>query len=116
MDAILGRIRAFANSQVTLTHFLVLASLLFLVGLYGVLTRRNLIAILISVEIMLNAAMLNFVAVSAYLDQNGIQGHLFALFIIAIAAAEVAVGLAIFINVFRSKGGVSPDDLMEMKS
>ena len=112
---ILGAIRSFANSDINLVHFLVLSSLLFLVGIYGVLTRRNLIAILMSVEIMLNAAMLNFVAVSAYTDPQGIQGHLFALYIVAIAAAEVAVGLAIFINVFRSKGGVRPDDLMEMK-
>jgi NADH:ubiquinone oxidoreductase subunit K len=109
-------IRGFANSGITLNHFLALSGLLFLVGLYGVLTRRNLIAILMSVEILLNAAMLNFVATSAYTDPENVQGQLFALFIIAIAAAEVAVGLAIFINVFRNKGGVSPDDLMEMKA
>ena len=84
------------------------------VGIYGVLTRKNLIAVLMSVEIMLNAAMLNFVTFAAYGDPKNVQGHLFALFIVAIAAAEVAVGLAIFINVFRSKGGVKPDDLMEM--
>ncbi len=109
-------IRAFANSGITLNHFLALGSLLFLVGLYGVLTRRNLIAILMSVEILLNAAMLNFVAISAYTDPENVQGQLFALFIIALAAAEIAVGLAIFINVFRNKGGVSADDLMEMKA
>lgn len=109
-------IRAFANSGITLNHFLALGGLLFLVGLYGVLTRRNLIAILMSVEILLNAAMLNFVAVSAYTDPDNVQGQLFALFIIALAAAEIAVGLAIFINVFRNKGGVSADDLMEMKT
>lgn len=109
-------IRGFANSGITLNHFLTLGGLLFLVGLYGVLTRRNLIAILMSVEILLNAAMLNFVAVSAYTDPENVQGQLFALFIIALAAAEVAVGLAIFINVFRNKGGVSADDLMEMKA
>ena len=116
MDAILSAIRSFANSDVTMGHFMALACLLFLIGLYGVLTRRNLIAILMSVEILLNAAMLNFVAIAAYTDSSQIQGHLFALFIVAIAAAEVAVGLAIFINVFRSKGGVTPDDLMEMKA
>jgi NADH:ubiquinone oxidoreductase subunit K len=109
-------IRGFANSGITLNHFLALGGLLFMVGLYGVLTRRNLIAILMSVEILLNAAMLNFVAVASYTDPENVQGQLFALFIIAIAAAEVAVGLAIFINVFRNKGGVSADDLMEMKA
>ena len=116
MDAILEPIRAFREAGITLNHFLALSSLLFLVGLFGVLTRRNLIAILMSVEILLNAAGLNFVAVSAYTDPQGIQGHLFLPFIIAIAAAEVAVGLAIFINVFRSKGGVTADDLMEMRA
>ncbi len=109
-------IGAFTRTAVPLNYFLGLSGLLFMVGLYGVLTRRNLIAILMSVEILLNAAMLNFVAVSAYTDPENVQGQLFALFIIAIAAAEVAVGLAIFINVFRAKGGVSADDLMEMKA
>ena len=115
MESILSTIRSFANNGISLQQFLILGGLLFLIGIYGVLTRRNLIAILMSVEIMLNAAMLNFVAVSAYTDTVNINGHLFALFIVAIAAAEVAVGLAIFINVFRSKGGVLTDDLMEMK-
>ncbi len=113
---ILEAIRAFGRAGITLNHFLVLSGILFSIGLYGVLTRRNLIAILMSVEILLNAAMLNFVAISAYTDPQSIQGHLFALFIVALAAAEVAVGLAIFLNVFRAKGGVRGDDLMEMKS
>jgi NADH:ubiquinone oxidoreductase subunit K len=114
MDQILSFIRSFANSDITQWHFLGLSSILFLIGIYGVLTRKNLIAVLMSVEIMLNSAMLNFVTFAAYGDPQNVQGHLFALFIVAIAAAEVAVGLAIFINVFRSKGGVKPDDLMEM--
>ena len=110
-----GYVTAFSNATVTQWHFLILSSILFLIGIYGVLTRKNLIAVLMSVEILLNAAMLNFVTCAAYGDPRNVQGHLFALFIVAIAAAEVAVGLAIFINVFRSKGGVKPDDLMEMK-
>ena len=114
MDQIFAYIRSFANSDITQWHFLALSSILFLIGIYGVLTRKNLIAVLMSVEIMLNSAMLNFVTFAAYGDPRNVQGHLFALFIVAIAAAEVAVGLAIFINVFRSKGGVKPDDLMEM--
>ncbi len=116
MNAVLDAVRGFANASITLNHFLALSGVLFLIGLYGVLTRRNLIAILMSVEILLNAAALNFVAVSAYTDPRFFQGHLFTLFIIAVAAAEVAVGLAIFINVFRAKGGVTADDLMEMRS
>lgn len=116
MDAILDPIRAFQAAGIGLNHFLALSGLLFLIGLFGVLTRRNLIAILMSVEVLLNAAGLNFVAVSAYTDPQNIQGHLFVPFVIAIAAAEVAVGLAIFINVFRTKGGVTADDLMEMRA
>jgi NADH:ubiquinone oxidoreductase subunit K len=113
--AVKSLVTAFSNATVTQWHFLVLSSILFLIGIYGVLTRKNLIAVLMSVEIMLNSAMLNFVTFAAYSSNPpNVQGHLFALFIVAIAAAEVAVGLAIFINVFRSKGGVKPDDLMEM--
>jgi NADH:ubiquinone oxidoreductase subunit K len=113
---ILGAIRNFANSGIFLHHFIALAMLLFLVGLYGVMTRRNIVAILMSVEIMLNAAMLVFVSAAAYSNDSSATGPVFALFIVAIAAAEVAVGLAIFINVFRSKGGVVTEDLMEMKN
>jgi NADH:ubiquinone oxidoreductase subunit K len=116
MNAILDPIRAFANSGITLNHFVALAMLLFLVGLYGVMTRRNIVAILMSVEIMLNAAMLVFVSAAAYSGDSTAMGSVFALFIVAIAAAEVAVGLAIFINVFRSKGGVTTEDLMEMNN
>ncbi|MEY4532079.1 MAG: hypothetical protein RLZZ156_2802 [Deinococcota bacterium] len=116
LESILAPIRSFANSGISVNHFIALAMLLFLVGLYGVLTRRNIVAILMSVEIMLNAAMLVFVAAAAYSGDITKTGPLFALFIVAIAAAEVAVGLAIFINVFRSKGGVTTEDLMEMKN
>lgn len=102
--------------SITLFHFMGLSFILFLIGVFGVLTRRNLVAVLMSVEVMLNAAALNFVAVSAYTDGLLFQGHLFTLFIIAIAAAEVAVGLAIFINVFRSRGTVNPEKLTELNS
>ncbi len=116
----LDAVRGFANGGVPLTHFMALSGLMFLIGLYGVLTRQNLVAILMSVEILLNACMLNFVAIAAYTDPVGVsggsQGNVFALFIVAMAAAEVGVGLAIFLNVFRAKGGITPDDLREMHS
>lgn len=99
--------------MLTLNHFLALSALLFAIGLYGVLTRRNLIAVLISVEIMLNAVLINFVAFGRYSDNA--QGDLFALYVIAIAAAEVAVGLAIFLNVFRANGWVTVDALRRMR-
>ncbi|MDQ3460406.1 MAG: NADH-quinone oxidoreductase subunit NuoK [Deinococcota bacterium] len=99
--------------MLTLNHFLSLSALLFAVGLYGVLTRRNLIAILIAIEVMLNAVLINFVAFGRYGDNA--QGDLFALYVIAVAAAEVAVGLAIFLNVFRANGWVMVDVLRRMK-
>ena len=113
---VLDSVRGFMNAPISLNHFLALAAIMFVIGLFGVLTRRNLIAVLMSIEILLNASALAFVSVAAYTDPNFLQGHLFALFIIAVAAAEVAVGLAIFINVFRTKGGVTTDDLMEMRT
>lgn len=116
LEPILAPIRGFANSGITVNHFIALSMILFLIGIYGILTRRNIVAILMSVEILLNAAMINFVAAAAFSADRSITGSVFALFIVAIAAAEVAVGLAIFINVFRSKGGVTTEDLMEMRN
>lgn len=99
--------------MLTLNHFLVFSALLFAIGLYGVLSRRNLVAILMSVEILLNAVLINFVAIARFTDN--VQGDLFALFIIAIAAAEVAVGLALFLNVFRATGLATTEPLRKLK-
>lgn len=99
--------------MLTLSHFLALAAVLFAIGLYGVLTRRNLVAVLISVEMMLAAVLINFVAIARYTDN--VQGDLFALFVVAIAAAEVAVGLAIFLNVYRNTGRATVEVLDRMK-
>ncbi|MGD1060744.1 MAG: NADH-quinone oxidoreductase subunit NuoK [Methanomassiliicoccales archaeon] len=90
-------------------YFLVLAAILFAIGAFGVLTRRNAIVVLMSIELMLNAANINFVTFAVY---NGdIAGQVFALFSIAIAAAEVAVGLAILLNLQRLKDTVELPDL-----
>jgi NADH:ubiquinone oxidoreductase subunit K len=97
----------------TLEHYLALAGALFVIGLYGVLTRRNLVAVLISVEIMLNAALINFVAFARFSDNA--QGDVFALFIIAVAAAEVAIGLALFLALFRQSGLATVEALRRMK-
>ncbi len=99
--------------MLTLNHFLALGAILFAIGLYGLLSRRNLVAILMSVEILLNAILVNVVAIARFNDQA--QGDVFALFIIAIAAAEVAVGLALFLNVFRLNGVATVDPLRRMK-
>jgi NADH:ubiquinone oxidoreductase subunit K len=97
----------------TLEHYLVLAGILFVIGLYGVLTRRNLVAMLISIEIMLNAALINFVAFARFSDNA--QGDVFALFIIAVAAAEVAIGLALFLALYRQSGLATVEALRRMK-
>ncbi len=85
----------------TLDHFLVFSTMLFSLGIYGLLTRRNLIAMLMSVELVLNAAALNFAAFHHYLHGGDPAGAVFPIMIIAIAAAEAAVALAIFITLFR---------------
>lgn len=87
--------------QPTLHHFLVFSALLFGVGLYGLLTRRNLVALLLSVELLLNAAALNFVAFHHFRGGGDPAGAVFPIFIIAVAAAEAAIVLAIIIALFR---------------
>jgi NADH-quinone oxidoreductase subunit K len=84
-----------------------LAALLFVIGLYGVLVRRNAIIVLMSIEIMINAAILNFVAFSSYV--NDPSGQAFALLAIALAAAEAAIGLAIFLTIYLAHGTVQLD-------
>jgi NADH:ubiquinone oxidoreductase subunit K len=93
--------------------FLVLSALLFSIGIYGVLARQNAVLILLSIELMLNAVNINFVAFSAMLQQA--TGQVFALFVIAVAAAEVGVGLAIVILIFRNRATVDVDEMSLMK-
>jgi NADH-quinone oxidoreductase subunit K len=90
--------------MVTTAHYLILAAIVFTIGVFGVLTRRNLLVMLMSVELMLNAANLTFVAYAREWGDMG--GHLFPIFIMTVAACEVAVGLAIIITIFR-KGDTS---------
>ncbi len=87
--------------QVGLKHFLFLAALLFALGTYTVLTRRNAVGVLIGVELVLNAANINLVAFSHYVT-GGLAGHVFALFVIVIAAAEAAIALAIVLSIFQN--------------
>jgi NAD(P)H-quinone oxidoreductase subunit 4L len=86
-----------------LQHFLVLAVLLFSIGLYGALTKRNAIVILISIELMLNAVNVALVAFSRYITPVAPAGQVFSIFIIVVAAAEVALGLAIIISIYRHR-------------
>ena len=96
---------------------LLLATFLFCVGIYGVIARRNAVLVLMSVELMLNAVNINLVAFQNLLfpAEAAVSGHLFALFIIAVAAAEVGVGLAIVLNLFRNRASVNVDDVDLMR-
>lgn len=98
-----------------LGHYLLLATILFGIGLYGVLSRRNVIAVLMSVELMLNAVNINFIAIARYLTPGKIVGQLFALLVIVVAAAEVAVGLALVISIYRHKKSVNLNDFNLLK-
>jgi len=101
--------------MIPLSWYLILAALLFCIGLFGALTRRNAVAILMSLELMLNAVNINMVAFSRYITPHLLTGQVFAIFIIAIAAAEAALGLAIVIAVYRSRDTVNADELDLMK-
>ena len=94
-------------------QFLFLAALLFCIGVYGVIARKNAVLVLMSIELILNAVNLNFVAFS--LRNGNADGHTFELYIIAIAAAEVGVGLGLVLLIFRNRRTISLDDLSEMK-
>ena len=98
-----------------LTHFLVLAAALFCIGIFGLLTRRNAVGVLMSIELMFNAVNINFVAFSRFLTPEAISGQIFAIFIITIAAAEAAVGLAIVILIYRNFRGIEIDKINFMK-
>ncbi|MGR3319718.1 MAG: NADH-quinone oxidoreductase subunit NuoK [Candidatus Anammoxibacter sp.] len=98
---------------VPLSHFLMLSAILFSIGVVGVLTRRNAIIIFMSIELMLNAVNVAFVAFAKHLDS--MDGQIFVLFIMTVAAAEAGVGLAIIINIYRHKSTVNVDELNLMK-
>jgi NADH-quinone oxidoreductase subunit K len=99
--------------MITTNHVLGLGAVLFTLGMIGVLTRRNALIVFMCVELMLNAANLTFLA---FARQNGLlSGHVIAFFVIAVAAAEAAVGLAIVISVFRSRGTLNLDELNTLK-
>lgn len=94
-------------------HYVVLAGALFLIGTIGVLTRRNIVIILMSIELILNAVNINLIAFSKYFGH--VHGQVFAIFVIAIAVAEAAVGLGILIAMFRNKGTVLADEVDLLK-
>lgn len=100
--------------NVGLPHFLTISAALFALGLFGVMARRNAVGILMGVELMLNAANINFVAFSRYV-QHGIDGQIMAAFVIVLAAAEAAVALAIVLALYRNFGSVHADIAQSLK-
>jgi NADH:ubiquinone oxidoreductase subunit K len=97
-------------------YFLVVSTFMFFAGVYGFLTRRNLITMLMSVELILNSVNINFVVFNRYLFADKLQGHFFTLFIIAVAAAEAAVAISIIINVYRRFNNINVEEVSEMKN
>lgn len=101
--------------EIPLSQILFVSTALFFIGMYGFFTRRNLITMLMSIELMLNSVNINFVAFNKYVFPNNLDGLFFTLFIITIAAAEAAVAIAIIINLYRSHKSIDVDDATEMK-
>ncbi len=99
--------------NVTVSHYMAVSALLFAIGVAGVLLRRNMLVVLMSIELMLNAANLAFVTFARML--GGVEGQVIVLFVMAVAAAEVAVGLAIVLIVFRTRETTNVEDVSSMK-
>jgi NADH:ubiquinone oxidoreductase subunit K len=102
-------------NQVPLEHILFVSTALFFIGMYGLFTRRNIITMLMSIELILNSVNINFVAFNKYLYPDKLDGIFFTLFIITIAAAEAAVAIAIIINLFRTHKSIDVEDATELK-
>jgi NADH:ubiquinone oxidoreductase subunit K len=102
-------------SIIPLAGYLVISTVMFTAGVYGFLSRRNMLTILMSLELMLNAADINFVAFNKYLFPGQLEGHFFALFAIGVSAAETAIAIAIIINIYRNLKNINVDEVNKMK-
>ncbi|MBE9490497.1 MAG: NADH-quinone oxidoreductase subunit NuoK [Bacteroidetes bacterium] len=100
---------------ISIYEILTLTTIIFFIGIYGFITRKNLISILISVELILNASVVNFVIINKYLYPDVLQGVFFSIFIIAVAAAETALAVSIIINLYRQISSVEVKDIETMK-
>jgi NADH:ubiquinone oxidoreductase subunit K len=100
---------------VPLSWYLIVAAALFSIGIYGILAHRNLVVILMSLELLLNAVNINLIAFSRYLEPELVNGRTFALFVYVVAAAEAAIGLALVVNVWRNRATVAVDQIDELK-
>ncbi|MBS4028168.1 MAG: NADH-quinone oxidoreductase subunit NuoK [Ignavibacteriales bacterium] len=101
-------------TSVSLTHYLIVSGILFSLGIFGVVTRRNAILVLMGIELILNSANINFIAFSRYRGMN-LDGQAVAIFVIILAAAEAAVALAIVLNIYQRFNTVNVDDISKMK-
>lgn len=100
--------------EVGLNHFLILSSILFSLGIYGVVTRKNAVMVLMGIELILNSANINFVAFSRF-GNFGLSGQVMALFVIILAAAEAAIALAIVLNLYKTFANVNVDEIDQLK-
>ena len=100
---------------ISIYHIVTVSTLMFFIGAYGFMSRNNLITMLMAIELMLNAVNINFVAFNKYLHPENMEGHFYSLFIIAIAAAEAAVAIAIIINLYRNLHSIDVEDVNSMK-
>jgi NADH:ubiquinone oxidoreductase subunit K len=104
-----------ATAQIPLESFLFVSAIVFSLGVYGVLSRRNAVQILMSVELMLNAVAVNFVAFAVYTDPELFRGLVFGIFVIVIAAAEVGLALGIILRVFRNRATANVDEVSQLR-
>ncbi|MFN5223066.1 MAG: NADH-quinone oxidoreductase subunit NuoK [Bacteroidota bacterium] len=102
-------------SEIPLSHILFVSTALFFIGMYGMFTRRNMITMLMSIELMLNSVNINFIAFNKYLFPGNLDGLFFTIFIITIAAAEAAVAIAIIINLYRNHNSIDVDEADALK-
>jgi NAD(P)H-quinone oxidoreductase subunit 4L len=100
---------------ISIEHFLVVSTIMFFTGIYGFIVRRNLITMLMSVELILNSVNINFLVFNRYLYPDQMQGHFFSLFIVGIAAAEASVAIALIINIYRNLQNIDVENINEMK-
>jgi NADH-quinone oxidoreductase subunit K len=100
--------------HITLNHFLIISSILFALGVFGIITRKNAVMVLMGLELILNAASINFVAFAKY-GNYGLQGQMIALFVIILAAAEAAIALAIVLNIYKTFATVNVDEINTLR-
>jgi len=103
------------NTGIPVEYYVVIATIMFFTGIYGFITRRNLITILMSSELILNSVNINFLAFNRYLFPGNLDGHFFSLFVIAVAASEAAVAIAIIISIYRRFSNINVENVNELK-